>query len=156
MSKRTVILSAAAIWIFIKLPQEWWIHIAQLDMTDFIKETLFGVDATDSWSDGDRQPPVGARPRDRHRRGDRAIVYWIITRKAPPFDHKARSRRRPAAAGAARRGAVPQGPRRDQHLRLGTPREDRAHGHRLHHLRLMITGGRRIRYASSSQSRSSP
>jgi hypothetical protein len=25
------------------LPQEWWIHIAQLDMTDFIKETIFNV-----------------------------------------------------------------------------------------------------------------
>ena len=67
MGRKTVILSAAAIWIFIKLPQEWWIHIAQLDMTDFIKETLFGVDATDSWSDGDRQPAVGADPGDRDR-----------------------------------------------------------------------------------------
>lgn len=27
---------AAFIWICIKLPQEWWIHIAQLDMTDFL------------------------------------------------------------------------------------------------------------------------
>src|SRR5690606_26473758 len=25
---------AAAIWIFVKLPQEWWLHIAQLDFTD--------------------------------------------------------------------------------------------------------------------------
>ena len=25
---------AAFIWIFIKLPQEWWIHVAQLDFTD--------------------------------------------------------------------------------------------------------------------------
>jgi len=25
---------AAAIWVFVKLPQEWWIHIAQLDFTD--------------------------------------------------------------------------------------------------------------------------
>ena len=63
------------------------------------------------------------------------IVYWIITRKAPKFDHEAHFKRRPAAAAAARRGAVPQGPRRDQHLRLGAQGEDRAHGHRLHHLR---------------------
>ena len=48
MGKWTVILSIAAIWIFIKLPQEWWIHIAKLDMTDAIKESLFGVEATDS------------------------------------------------------------------------------------------------------------
>ena len=25
---------AAAIWVFVKLPQEWWIHIAKLDFTD--------------------------------------------------------------------------------------------------------------------------
>jgi hypothetical protein len=43
MSKRFVIISAAAIWIFIKIPQELWIHIFQLDTTDFIKETIFGV-----------------------------------------------------------------------------------------------------------------
>ncbi|MCA1781688.1 MAG: hypothetical protein ABR500_04460 [Dermatophilaceae bacterium] len=28
------LLSAAAIWILIKLPQEYWIHVAQLDLTD--------------------------------------------------------------------------------------------------------------------------
>jgi hypothetical protein len=45
MSKRFVIISAAAIWIFIKIPQELWIHIFQLDTTDFIKEKIFGVPA---------------------------------------------------------------------------------------------------------------
>ena len=29
---------AAFIWIFIKLPQEWWIHVAQLDFTDFLAD----------------------------------------------------------------------------------------------------------------------
>jgi hypothetical protein len=28
------IVTAAAVWIFIKLPQEYWIHVAQLDFTD--------------------------------------------------------------------------------------------------------------------------
>jgi hypothetical protein len=45
MSKRFVIVAAAAIWIFIKIPQEMWIHILQLDTTDFIKEEIFGVPA---------------------------------------------------------------------------------------------------------------
>ena len=36
LSMRTWILIAAAIWIFVKLPQEYWIHIAQLDVTDTI------------------------------------------------------------------------------------------------------------------------
>jgi len=48
MSKRFLVGAAAFIWIVIKLPQEWWIHIAQLDTTDFIKQTILGmpVDAT--------------------------------------------------------------------------------------------------------------
>ncbi|MET0460111.1 MAG: hypothetical protein ABW195_12750, partial [Ilumatobacteraceae bacterium] len=29
---------AAAIWIFVKLPQEWWIHIAKLDFTEFMAD----------------------------------------------------------------------------------------------------------------------
>jgi hypothetical protein len=37
-SRRFWIVTAAAIWIFIKLPQEYWIHIAQLDFTDSLTE----------------------------------------------------------------------------------------------------------------------
>ena len=51
LSKRQVIKTAAFIWIFIKLPQEWWIHIAQLDFTDFMKEDVFGVPVETSWGD---------------------------------------------------------------------------------------------------------
>jgi hypothetical protein len=29
---------AAFIWIFVKLPQEWWIHVAQLDFTDALAD----------------------------------------------------------------------------------------------------------------------
>ncbi len=49
MSKRTVIGAAAAIWIFIKLPQEYWIHVAKMDTTDFIKETIYGVPLDAAW-----------------------------------------------------------------------------------------------------------
>lgn len=34
MSHRTVVGAAAAIWVFVKLPQEYWIHIAELDVTE--------------------------------------------------------------------------------------------------------------------------
>jgi hypothetical protein len=51
MTKRFVIGAAAAIWIFIKLPQEYWIHIAQLDTTDFIKQDIFGVPTDTPWSE---------------------------------------------------------------------------------------------------------
>jgi chromate transport protein ChrA len=32
------IVLAAVIWIFVKLPQEWWIHVAQLDFTEFVAD----------------------------------------------------------------------------------------------------------------------
>jgi len=37
MSLHKWIISAALIWIFIKLPQEYWIHVAQLDVTDTLQ-----------------------------------------------------------------------------------------------------------------------
>jgi hypothetical protein len=37
LTKNKLISAAALIWIFIKLPQEYWIHIAQLDTTEWIK-----------------------------------------------------------------------------------------------------------------------
>lgn len=49
LSKRHVIYAAAFIWIFIKLPQEYWIHIAQLDVTDFVRERIFGVPLDTPW-----------------------------------------------------------------------------------------------------------
>ena len=33
-SRRFWVVTAAAIWIVVKLPQEYWIHVAQLDFTD--------------------------------------------------------------------------------------------------------------------------
>jgi hypothetical protein len=38
VSLRSWVVTAGAIWIFVKLPQEWWIHIAQLDLTDTLAE----------------------------------------------------------------------------------------------------------------------
>ena len=51
LTHRHVIGLAAFIWIFVKLPQEWWIHVAQLDFTDFMKEDVFGVTVDTSWGD---------------------------------------------------------------------------------------------------------
>jgi hypothetical protein len=50
MSAALVIGAAFFIWVFIKVPQEFWIHIAQLDVTDFIKGDLFGMPLDSSWS----------------------------------------------------------------------------------------------------------
>jgi hypothetical protein len=37
ISTRGWVLTAAVIWVFVKLPQEWWVHIAQLDFTDAVR-----------------------------------------------------------------------------------------------------------------------
>jgi hypothetical protein len=38
LSATAVLGMAAFIWIFIKLPQEWWIHIAKLDFTEAMED----------------------------------------------------------------------------------------------------------------------
>lgn len=37
LTRRQVIVATALIWVVIKLPQEYWIHVAQLDTTDLIR-----------------------------------------------------------------------------------------------------------------------
>ncbi len=51
LGHRQIIVLVASIWIFIKLPQEWWLHIAMLDFTDFMKEDVFRVSTETSWGD---------------------------------------------------------------------------------------------------------
>jgi hypothetical protein len=82
----TAVVSAALIWIFIKLPQEYWIHIAQLDMTDFIKESIFGVDKTDSWGTAIANRPWVVVVAIAVVAAIVGIAYWIIKRKAPSGD----------------------------------------------------------------------
>ena len=38
LSAKAVLTMAASIWIFVKLPQEYWIHIAKLDFTEFMSD----------------------------------------------------------------------------------------------------------------------
>jgi hypothetical protein len=40
-SRRFWVLVAAAIWIFVKLPQEYWVHVAQLDFTDTVRDVAW-------------------------------------------------------------------------------------------------------------------
>jgi len=51
LTSRHIIGAAAFIWIFIKLPQEYWIHIAKLDTTDLIKEDILGVPSDTPWGE---------------------------------------------------------------------------------------------------------
>ncbi|WP_051274955.1 hypothetical protein [Cellulomonas sp. URHD0024] len=52
LANRAFVWTAALIWVFIKLPQEWWIHVAQLDFTDEFKERVLGVPGTSTWAEG--------------------------------------------------------------------------------------------------------
>ena len=49
LAPTTLVSAAAAIWIVIKLPQEYWLHIARLDLTDVLKTALFGASPLTPW-----------------------------------------------------------------------------------------------------------
>jgi len=51
------IVSAAVIWI-LKLPQEWWIHIAKLDVTNEVKNVVLHVPANAAWVKGIAHSPI--------------------------------------------------------------------------------------------------
>jgi len=88
MSKKLVIGAATFIWIIIKMPQEYWIHIGKIDTTDWIKTSLFGVPIDTSWSEMVKLWPgvflaviilIGA------------ILYgiwWLFRNRLPPADRK--------------------------------------------------------------------
>jgi len=78
MTTKVVIGATAFIWIFIKLPQEWWIHIAQLDFTDFMAENDWVLPAIIVVS----IIVLG-------------VGWWYITRKAPQADRRFRLRADP-------------------------------------------------------------
>jgi hypothetical protein len=86
MSPRVLVGATAFIWIFIKLPQEWWIHIAQLDTTDFIKETIFGVDPSTGWADTFAARPWVVVVAVAAVIVAVAIVLWLAKRYLPPRD----------------------------------------------------------------------
>jgi hypothetical protein len=87
MSKRLVFGAAAFIWIVIKLPQEYWIHIAQMDATDFIKEDLLGMPTDAPWSEViSANLPVFVVAIALIA-GLLYLAYWYITRRQPPADY---------------------------------------------------------------------
>jgi len=49
LQTRHLVIMAAVIWVFIKVPQEYWVHVAQQDTTDFIKVHLVGAPLEMPW-----------------------------------------------------------------------------------------------------------
>jgi hypothetical protein len=86
MNARVLVGAAAFIWIFIKLPQEWWLHVAQLDMTDFIQEDIFGVPAGTAWVDTFAARPWIVVIAVVVVIGLIYAAYWLMKNKMPPRD----------------------------------------------------------------------
>jgi hypothetical protein len=86
MSRGLLIGAAAFIWIFIKLPQEWWIHVAQLDMTDFLKEQVFGVPADSTWMEAIAANPTVVVAAVVLLAGLAVLGWWVVTRRLAPAD----------------------------------------------------------------------
>ncbi len=69
LSPRFVAWLVAFIWVVIKLPQEWWIHIAQLDFTDFAAAHAW------VWPTIAILVVVGV-----------PTIWWVVTHRLPPAD----------------------------------------------------------------------
>lgn len=85
-SKRALLFALALIVVFIKIPQETIIHIAQVNMTDWIKANVFGVSTELSWLEA-----VTAAPGVTLTIAVILILilialWWLITRRLPPAD----------------------------------------------------------------------
>lgn len=59
MHRTLAIVTAAVIWIAIKLPQEYWIHVAQGDVTDWLKSDLLHFPADTPWMEILKAHPGG-------------------------------------------------------------------------------------------------
>ena len=79
------VMVAAAIWIFIKLPQEYWIHIAELDLTDTIRDV----------------PWFGPAARRRHPRTDPRSLVFVVRPRLPQADWSLRLAADPLPAAIA-------------------------------------------------------
>jgi hypothetical protein len=88
LSDRSVIGAAAFIWIVIKLPQEWWIHVAQLDATDLIKEVVFGVPTDASWIDAVAARPIVVALVAIVVVALAVAARWVVVHHLPPADHR--------------------------------------------------------------------
>ena len=86
MSSRLLIGITAFIWIVIKLPQEWWIHVAQLDATDVIKEYIFGVPTTATWAEAIAARPMVIVMLAVALIAAAILVRWLLRYRLPPAD----------------------------------------------------------------------
>jgi len=88
MSRKLVLGAAAFIWIVIKLPQEYWIHIGKIDTTDWIKSSLFGVAVDTSWIEMMKSWPGVFLLVIVLTGGAVYGIWWLFKTRLPPADRK--------------------------------------------------------------------
>ena len=88
MSRKLVLGAAAFIWIVIKLPQEYWIHIGKIDTTDWIKSSLFGVAVDTSWIEMMKSWPGVFLLVIVLTGGAVFGIWWLFKSRLPPADRK--------------------------------------------------------------------
>lgn len=86
LSRTQLIAIIAAIWIIIKLPQEYIIHIAQIDTTDWLRTAVFGVPVEASYTEMLTASPLITLTLAVIILGLLSILVWLF-RKLPAPDH---------------------------------------------------------------------
>lgn len=85
LSTRSLLRAAVVIWIVVKIPQEYALHVTRLDVTDVIKERILHAPATAAWAEGVAQlicvaaAIVGV-----------AVIGLAVRALAPPRQHPLR------------------------------------------------------------------
>jgi ABC-type glycerol-3-phosphate transport system permease component len=70
---RAWVATAGALWVLVKLPQEWWLHVAQLDVTDTLRDH--------PWTRWALASATAAGT---------AIVWFVVRSRVPEPDHPLR------------------------------------------------------------------
>jgi len=97
LTRNAAVLVVAVIWFLFKLPHEWWVHIAGLDATDFIKTRILGATIdTPLWRAVVQAPVVTG-----------ALTFIAALVAFTLWQFLKRTRRRAAEAAAA--GEAPKG-----------------------------------------------
>jgi len=85
---RFFVVAAATIWVVLKLPHEYWIHVAQLDATDVLKDVVFGGGADVGWSDAIARQPLAFALLITAMVAAIVGVRVLVRRVAPPPTHE--------------------------------------------------------------------
>ena len=103
LSRGLLLRAAAFIWIVIKLPQEYIIHVAQVDTTDWIKVNIFDVETTASWLQAIANRPLVSVALAALAGALIVAARWVLENTLPPADRQPRLAADPIPDDVARR-----------------------------------------------------